>query len=184
MGPLGIQETIVIFVLALLVFGPKKLPELGKTIGKAMTEFRRASNELKSTWSREMAAIEQEGESIRAETRKITDEIKSSYNDDAAGSHYDSEYDYEYEDSYDYGAGNTSDSTADDSSNVGASAAQGAESTASADSSVSTPPEGTVPSGSATSTDGTTSSKSDPEVEDVTTPAPGRTSAGSEAVTT
>ena len=167
MGPLGIQETIVIFVLALLVFGPKKLPELGKTIGKAMTEFRRASNELKSTWSREMAAIEQEGESIRAETRKITDEIKSSYNDDTSGSHYDSEY-----------------STADDSSNVGASATQGAESTASADSSVSTPPEGTVPSGSATSTDGTTSSKSDPEVEDVTTPAPGRTSAGSEAVTT
>ena len=57
MGPLGYQEAIFIFVLALLVFGPKKLPELGKTVGKAMTEFRRASNELKSTWNREMEAI-------------------------------------------------------------------------------------------------------------------------------
>ena len=37
MGPLGWQEMMVIFVLALLIFGPKKLPELGKTIGKAMT---------------------------------------------------------------------------------------------------------------------------------------------------
>jgi sec-independent protein translocase protein TatA len=53
MGPLGWQETIFIFVLALLIFGPKKLPELGKTIGKAMTEFRRASSELRSTWDRE-----------------------------------------------------------------------------------------------------------------------------------
>jgi sec-independent protein translocase protein TatA len=53
MGPLGWQETVFIFVLALLVFGPKKLPELGKTIGKALTEFR-ASSELKSTWDREM----------------------------------------------------------------------------------------------------------------------------------
>ena len=50
MGPLGWQETIFILVLALLIFGPKKLPELGKTIGKAMTEFRRASSELKSTF--------------------------------------------------------------------------------------------------------------------------------------
>ena len=48
MGPLGVPETIFIFVLALLIFGPKKLPELGKTIGKAMTEFRRASSELKA----------------------------------------------------------------------------------------------------------------------------------------
>ena len=54
MGPLGWQETIAIFILALVVFGPKKLPELGKTAAKAMGEFRRASNELKSTWNREM----------------------------------------------------------------------------------------------------------------------------------
>jgi TatA/E family protein of Tat protein translocase len=49
MGTLGIQEMIVIFVIALVLFGPKKLPELGRTIGKAITEFRRASNDLKAT---------------------------------------------------------------------------------------------------------------------------------------
>ena len=65
MGPLGWQETVAILILALLIFGPRKLPELGKTFGKAMTEFRRASNELKSTWNREMAEIEREGESIK-----------------------------------------------------------------------------------------------------------------------
>ena len=41
MGPVGVQEIIVIFLVALVLFGPKKLPELGKTIGKAITEFRR-----------------------------------------------------------------------------------------------------------------------------------------------
>ena len=69
-GSLGIQETIFIFVLALLIFGPKKLPELGKTIGKAMTEFRRASSELKATFDREMIAIERENESLKEMTRK------------------------------------------------------------------------------------------------------------------
>ena len=51
MGTVGVQEMIVIFVIALVLFGPKKLPELGRTIGKAITEFRRASNDLKATLS-------------------------------------------------------------------------------------------------------------------------------------
>jgi len=50
MGTLGVQEMIVIFLVALVLFGPKKLPELGKTIGKALTEFRRHSNDLKATF--------------------------------------------------------------------------------------------------------------------------------------
>lgn len=49
-----------IFILALLLFGPKELPKLGRTIGKAMTEFRRAQNELKTTFSREMENLERE----------------------------------------------------------------------------------------------------------------------------
>src|SRR5215813_8994350 len=88
MGPIGMQEMIVIFVLALLIFGPKKLPELGKTLGKAMTEFRRASNELKSTFDREMSNLERETEST-------TKELNSSF-------HYDT-YNYESS-SYDSGA--------------------------------------------------------------------------------
>ena len=60
MGPLGVQEMIFIFVAALVIFGPKKLPELGKQLGKGMAEFRRASSELKGTFQREMDNIERE----------------------------------------------------------------------------------------------------------------------------
>ena len=60
MGPLGTPELIFIFFLAMLLFGPKELPRLGKTIGKAMTEFRRAQAELKTTFDREMKNLEQE----------------------------------------------------------------------------------------------------------------------------
>jgi len=54
MGSLGMQEIIVIFLLALIVVGPRKLPELGKTIGKALADFKKASNELKQTWEEEV----------------------------------------------------------------------------------------------------------------------------------
>src|SRR5579862_4523269 len=60
MWTLGPGEMAVIFLLALLLFGPKELPKLGKTIGKAMTEFRRAQGELKSTFDREMRNLERE----------------------------------------------------------------------------------------------------------------------------
>ena len=54
MGSLGMQEIIVIFVLALIVFGPRKLPELGKSLGKGLAEFKKASNELRATWEEEV----------------------------------------------------------------------------------------------------------------------------------
>ena len=63
MGSLGMQEIIVIFLIALIVFGPRKLPELGKTIGKGLAEFKKASNELKQTWEDEVR-IDKEKELI------------------------------------------------------------------------------------------------------------------------
>jgi TatA/E family protein of Tat protein translocase len=57
-GSLGITEIAVIMVLALLLFGPKRLPEIGRTIGKGMAEFRRATNDLKRTFESEMAIDE------------------------------------------------------------------------------------------------------------------------------
>ncbi len=54
MGSLGMQEILVIFVLALIIFGPRKLPELGKSLGRGIAEFKKASNELKQTWEEEV----------------------------------------------------------------------------------------------------------------------------------
>jgi TatA/E family protein of Tat protein translocase len=59
-GSIGVPEMIFVFVLALLIFGPRKLPELGRNLGKALTEFRRASNELRSTVEDEMRNLEKE----------------------------------------------------------------------------------------------------------------------------
>ena len=80
MGPVGVQEMVVILLVALVLFGPKKLPELGKTIGKAMTEFRRAQAELKATFDSHMRELEKEGESIKEVTRGYTNEIYNNYN--------------------------------------------------------------------------------------------------------
>ena len=60
MGPIGVQEMIAIFVVALVLFGPKKLPELGRTLGKALSEFRRAKNELKASFETHLHELEKE----------------------------------------------------------------------------------------------------------------------------
>ncbi len=49
MGPVGVPEMIIILVIALIVFGPRKLPELGRSLGKSLGEFKRAANDLKKT---------------------------------------------------------------------------------------------------------------------------------------
>jgi len=53
MGSLGTPEILLVLLLALLVFGPAKLPELGKALGRAVREFKRASSELQETLERE-----------------------------------------------------------------------------------------------------------------------------------
>ncbi len=118
LGPLGIQEMIFIFVLALLVFGPKKLPELGKTFGKGMAEFRRASNELKSTFQTEMDNIERE-----TKIKETADEIKTEVNKQISTNYDDSEDDYyEYDDTpSDSGASATKSETGSSTAETSAS---------------------------------------------------------------
>ena len=69
-GTLGGPELFLIFVVALIVFGPRKLPEIGKSLGKMMVEFRRASNEFRSTIESEVEA-EKIRESMRIEPPKV-----------------------------------------------------------------------------------------------------------------
>lgn len=129
MGPVGVQEMMVIFLVALVLFGPKKLPELGKTIGKAITEFRRAQSELKATFETHMRELEKESDSIKEITRSYTNEITNHYTG----------YDSSYYDSGAYGAGTPS--TEANPSTVSVPAPQGAESSVS---STEAPVNGTV----------------------------------------
>jgi TatA/E family protein of Tat protein translocase len=75
LGPLGIPELLFILVLALLIFGPRKLPEIGRTLGKAMGEFRRATQELKQTLNTEAAMEESARRPARAPAPKAPAEV-------------------------------------------------------------------------------------------------------------
>ncbi len=109
---LGMGEVILILVIALVVFGPRKLPELGKSLGQAMSQFRRASEDFKRTWEQEVDL-----EKVR-KTEPATG--------DASG-----ESNYNYNDPYDpYGSysGESNDNgasdSADESKSTGTSSTQ------------------------------------------------------------
>jgi|NOAtaT_6_FD_contig_91_1201651_length_2301_multi_3_in_0_out_0_3 sec-independent protein translocase protein TatA len=91
---LGMPEVILILVIALIVFGPRKLPELGKSLGQAMSQFRRASEDFKRTW-------EQEVDLEKTKTGTTTAALGSA-NPDASG--YSSDY-YSYGYEPEYGSG-------------------------------------------------------------------------------
>ena len=58
-GSIGMPELVIILVIALIIFGPRKLPELGKSLGRSINEFKKASNELRSTLEDEIRVEEQ-----------------------------------------------------------------------------------------------------------------------------
>ncbi len=90
MGPIGAQEMFFIVLLALLLFGPKKLPELGRLLGKGLTEFRRAKNELKSTFETHMQELEREA--------RISEQNEAAKNNQTAAPQYSSAtYPYAYD---------------------------------------------------------------------------------------
>jgi TatA/E family protein of Tat protein translocase len=84
---LGLPELIVIFVIALVVFGPKKLPELGKALGKGIAEFKRATEEVKETIETEVRSVERnmEIEKLKAAFEGKEAEMKTAEAAKAAG---------------------------------------------------------------------------------------------------
>ena len=69
---LGMPELIIILVIALIIFGPRKLPELGRSLGKSIGEFRKASNELKSTLEEEIRLEEQKEQRAKVEAEQAS----------------------------------------------------------------------------------------------------------------
>ena len=98
---LGMGEIMLILVIALMVFGPRKLPELGKSLGQAMNQFRKASDEFKRTWEQEV-----EYDKVRTDGSATTTAISSESSYSA-----ESDYQYGYDTGYD-GVSGSSDATA------------------------------------------------------------------------
>jgi len=74
---IGMPELILILVIALLVFGPKKLPEIGKSLGRAMAEFKRSSTEFKENLEREVET-DKIKENLLAQQKEIKDALDPS----------------------------------------------------------------------------------------------------------
>ena len=144
MGPIGAQEMILIFLVALVLFGPKKLPELGRLLGKGLTEYRRAKSELKSTFETHLRELEREA-NVDAALKSVNSPYSSPKS--IASTTYD---DYgQYEPSYSaptpYAETASSVPPSSPSSTASATATQDAEANRETPSSPATPVAGTVP---------------------------------------
>jgi len=75
LGSIGMPEMIIIFMIALIIFGPRKLPELGRSLGKSLNEFKRASSELRNTLDEEIRLEEQRADTRPAEPVKPAEPV-------------------------------------------------------------------------------------------------------------
>ena len=69
-GSIGMPEMIIILVVALIIFGPRKLPELGRSLGRSINEFKKASNELRSTLEDEIRVEERKEQQSKVEAEQ------------------------------------------------------------------------------------------------------------------
>jgi len=69
-GSIGMPEMIIILVIALIIFGPRKLPELGKSLGRSINEFKKASNELRNTLEEEIRIEETKEQRAKMEAEQ------------------------------------------------------------------------------------------------------------------
>jgi TatA/E family protein of Tat protein translocase len=71
-GSIGMPELVIILVIALIIFGPRKLPELGRSLGRSLGEFKKASNELRSTLEEEVRVEEQKDQRAKMEAEQTS----------------------------------------------------------------------------------------------------------------
>lgn len=84
-GSIGMPELIIILVIALIIFGPRKLPELGKSLGRSLNEFKRASTELQNTLEQEIRLEEQKEKQAKEPDRFASPPESSSATDTDSG---------------------------------------------------------------------------------------------------
>ena len=85
MGPVGLPEMAVIFVIALVLFGPKKLAELGKILGTAIGHFRRVRSEMKAAFDRELQSLELQARSQKIDSGHRYEDGNYDYSSSRAG---------------------------------------------------------------------------------------------------
>lgn len=83
-GSIGMPELIIILVVALIIFGPRKLPELGKSLGRSLNEFKKASTDLQNTLEQEIKIEEQKETAAKAKPVEAADSEVASPDESAA----------------------------------------------------------------------------------------------------